>query len=192
MPSDLALCRAVAGSYEVTPSIAAGDVRLVITEQDGICIVAIPGTRATVAADWVRDLSAWPDTSRTHPNLGECHDGCLTGAEMVVQAAAAAVADRPFAVVGHSLGGGIAVLLAAMMPRPPVRLVTFGAMRAAIGYQVREILAPVPGAHYRNGGDPVPDLPGWPYREWRVRVQLGVAREPCIHDHFIVNYLLKI
>jgi hypothetical protein len=83
------------------------------------------------------------------------------------------------------------VLLAAMATlacRPPARLVTFGCMRNSIGPAVPGILADVQGIHYRNGGDFVPDLPDWPYGEWRARTQLGAPGLPCVSDHFIAAY----
>lgn len=192
MISDHDLCRAVAESYDVPPTVCVGDVRLVITRMPDYAIVAIPGTRETSTADWARDMAAWPAVSKEHPLLGHCHDGCLRGAETVRLAFLAAVGVSPFVVAAHSLGAGIGVLLAAMLPVPPLRLVTFGAMRASIGVAVPTILHDVPGVHYRHGGDPVVDLPGWPYVEWRDRTQVGPIRGPCVSDHFIAAYLPEI
>lgn len=189
MISDHDLCRAVADSYDVPPTVCVGDVRLVLTRLPDCLVVAIPGTRETSIADWARDLAAWPSVSKEHPLLGHCHDGCLRGAEAVRLAFLAAVGASPFIIAAHSLGAGIGVLLTAMLPVPPLRLVTFGAMRCSIGIAVPTILHDVPGAHYRNRGDPVPDLPDWPYGQWRDRTQLGEPRLPCISDHFIASYL---
>lgn len=192
IPTDANLCRAVADSYNAVPSIAVGDVRLVVTRQPWGHIVAVPGTREGVLADWIRDLSAMPHESRAHPELGECHSGCLSGAEMALAPLLAVVGSDPYVLTLHSLGGGVGVLLAAMATeagRPPVRIVSFGCMRNSIGSAVPRILKDVEGIHYRNGGDPVVDLPDWPYGEWRTRTQLGVAGRPSVSDHFVAAYL---
>ncbi|HEX4366615.1 MAG TPA: hypothetical protein VH023_07285 [Rhodopila sp.] len=191
MITDIEACHAVADSYGSVPSVAIGDVRLVITRKPWGSIVAIPGTREAVLADWVRDLWAFPHESRQHPELGECHDGCLAGAEMALAPTMAAVGNDPYVVAAHSLGGGVGVLLAAMMTRAgraPVRITTFGCMRHSIGPDVPGILAAVPGVSYRNGGDPVPGLPPWPYADWRVAAQLGARGGDSIPDHFIAAY----
>lgn len=192
LPTDLDLCRAVADSYRAVPSIAVGDVRLVVTRQDWGHIVAIPGTREGVLADWIRDLSAMPHESRAHPELGECHSGCLSGAEMALAPLLAVIGTDPYVMTLHSLGGGVGVLLAAMATvagHPPARIVSFGCMRHSIGPAVPRILADVPGAHRRHGGDFVPDLPYRPYGEWRARTQLGAVGRPKVADHFIAAYL---
>ena len=93
MITDPEACSLVAASYTAVPTIQVSDVRLVITRQPAMTIVAIPGTREDVLADWIRDLSAMPHESRTHPRLGECHDGCLSGAESVLDAALNALDD---------------------------------------------------------------------------------------------------
>ena len=186
--TDLGLCRAVAASYGAAPTITVADIRIVY--RDGV--LAIPGTRETVAADWIRDLSAWPHRSRAHPRLGVCHDGCLTGAEAVLDAAQAAIGDTPYVMTLHSLGAGVGVILAALLTlwgHPPARIVTFGAMRCCVGADIPGILKDIPGVHYHHGGDPVPELPPWPYREWRERTQLGQVGIPSIPDHFIAAYL---
>lgn len=192
IPTNLDLCRAVADSYRAVPSIAVGDVRLVVTRQAWGHIVAIPGTREGVLADWIRDLSAMPHESRAHPALGGCHSGCLSGAEMALAPLLAVVGADPYVMALHSLGGGIGVLLAAMATlagHPPARIATFGCMRHSIGHAVPHILTDVPGVHFVNGGDFVPNLPGWPYGAWKARTQLGAAGRPSVSDHFIAAYL---
>lgn len=182
--------RLLGASYGVaTPTIQTADIRLVRTGN----VWCIPGTREDVLADWVRDLHAIPQESRTHPAIGECHEGCLTGAELVLLEFMAAIGADPYVIVGHSLGGGIAVLLAALATlagHPPARLVTCGAMRCCIGPAVPTILLPVPGAHYHDGGDPVTDLPNAPYGQWRERTQIGAVKDYYwIQDHYISAYM---
>lgn len=190
MLDDAALCALVAASYDTTPiATVAGDVRLVLTGD----VLCIPGTRVGVLADWMRDLDA---AEITDPVLGRCHAGCLAGADAI---AAWLIAGRrptewPRVIVGHSLGGGIASLLAAihvLAGQPLDRLVTFGSMRSCADPTLPGILAHVPGAHYWHYGDPVPDLPPDPYQHWRVPTMVGAPEwwPVDIPDHYMTAYV---
>jgi hypothetical protein len=188
--ADLDACAAVSDAYGAVPSIAVGDVRLVITRKPWGSMIAIPGTRKDVLADWIRDLAALPHESRTHPQLGECHSGCLSGAEMAFDPALRAIGDDPYILALHSLGA-LGVLLGAMLTlagKPPLRIVTFGAMRVSIGADVPNILHAAAGVSYRNAGDPVMGLPPWPYGHWRAETQLGADAPDWIPDHYIEAY----
>ena len=184
---DADLASAVADAYVAPPTFeVAGDVRLVIVGDT----ILIPGTRPDVMADWLRDIDVLPNLARGHRALGLCHQGCIEGAE----AALPMIPPGDWTIAGHSLGGGIAVLLAALLTidgRPPRRLVTFGAMRCFVGSGVLATLAPVPGPNYCRRGDRVPDLPPL-FRLWRAPLMVGVSSLDFIADHSIEGYAAEV
>lgn len=184
--TDADLCALVATSYTAAPSTTvAGDVRLVLTGD----VLCIPGTRPGVLADWLRDLDV---RTRHDPVLGDCHGGCLSGADAAM---AWLIANRlttefPRVIVGHSLGGGIASLLAALSlvaGFPVDRLVTFGSMRSCKGPTVPSILGAVPGVHYWHELDEVPGLPSF-YDHWRTPTRIGRPDLWLLADHAIAAY----
>jgi pimeloyl-ACP methyl ester carboxylesterase len=186
----------MAASYAATPSVALdNDVRLVLTENDDGLTVAVPGTRVLTLQDWIRDLDVIPQLARPHPKLGLCHHGCLTAAEAAVDWLRLKINGRVWNLVGHSLGGGIAVLMAGLLSDvPPARLVTFGAMRSGIGDALSNLLKPVPGMHYCHSGDPVPGLPIDPYAPWRTPTSIGMPEwwPADIPAHYMTAYMAAL
>ena len=185
--TDADLCHLIAASYTTPPTATvAGDIRLVITGD----VMCIPGTRETVADDWLRDLDV---KIITDPVLGDCHEGCLSAADAVMAWLIATHRSTawPRIIAGHSLGGGIASLVGAMFVlagQPLDRLMTVGSMRSCRGEPVPRTLAPVQGDHYVHAGDPVPDLPPT-FDHWRTPTVIGQADRWPISNHLMTAYL---
>lgn len=188
LPSDRDLCRLVAQSYTKATWFA-GELSALYTLVDGRPIFAIPGTKKEVG-EWLRDLAAWPTWDAT---LGICHAGFCTGAWELYRRAPMASANFNGAIVaGHSLGGALALLLAGILVAertPPAAVVTFGAPRCG-SWKLRRLLSPIAVRSYRNGDDPVPDVPWLPgvYLHPRRQIEIGDAAADPISDHFIDAY----
>lgn len=178
-----------AETYSVNPTWTAGDLAAIYTVRKGIRIIAIRGTTRD-PRDWTRDLSAWPAHDR---DLGFCHAGFLAGAwELYWRSPLADDDFRGAIIVGHSMGGALAILLGAILTTEnslPRAIVTFGAPRCA-SWKVRRLLRELPLRLYRNGDDPVPDVPWLPglYVHPRRLIQIGEAALDPFNDHHISVY----
>lgn len=188
-PSDADLCRIVARSY-TTATWWAGEMSALYTVADGARVIAIPGTKHGEIDEWLRDFDAWPVWDRW---LGVCHRGFRDGAWDLWRRSPLASVDFGGAIVtGHSLGGALAILLGAIMTverTPPRAIVTFGAPRCA-SWKVRRLLRPIAMRCYRNGDDPVPDVPWLPgvYVHPRRQIEIGTPAPDPISDHHIGAY----
>lgn len=150
-------------------------------------------------ADWLLDLFAFPafdiHTVR-HATLGPLHAGFLIGALSLYPYVRSAVAGRQYALCGHSLGGALATVMAALLTRdgnPPHEVVTFGAPRAGMDPMAR-ILDPVTIRQYRFSEDPVPWVPTHPpfIHARTPLIQLGHATDHLFSNHHITNYIAAL
>jgi len=189
MINDITLCLAASAAYTDKPTfVVGGDVYVVITVVDGITIVAFRGTEPSNIKDWIRDFDAIPTENHY---LGLCHRGFLTGAVAAVPLLIPLLEGKQFIIVGHSLGGAMAILTGALLTAlkmPPIQVTTFGAPNSFIANDVIRILKPIPGKRFRNGDDPVPLVPTWPYHQDREFTHIGTASIDSISDHFIAAY----
>ena len=187
-PSDLDLCRIVARSY-TRATWFAGELSALYTIADGRRVIAIPGTKREIG-EWLRDFDAWPVWDRW---LGVCHRGFRDGAwELWRRSPLASVDFGGAIIVGHSLGGALALLLAGILVAertPPAAVVTFGAPRCG-SWKLRRLLSPIAVRSYRNGDDPVPDVPWLPgvYLHPRRQIEIGTPALDPIADHHIGAY----
>ena len=187
-PSDLDLCRIVARSY-TRATWFAGELSALYTIADGRRVIAIPGTKREIG-EWLRDFDAWPVWDRW---LGVCHRGFRDGTLELYRASP--LSDHDFAgaiICGHSLGGALAILLGAFLTAwgmRPAQIVTFGAPRCG-SWKLRRLLSPIAVRSYRNGDDPVPDVPWLPgvYLHPRRQIEIGTPALDPIADHHIGAY----
>ena len=187
-PSDADLCRIVARSY-TEATWWAGDLSALYTIADGARVIAIPGTKREIG-EWLRDFDAWPIWDR---RLGVCHQGFRDGAwELWRHAPLSRMSFGGGIIVGHSLGGALAILLGAIMTverTPPRAIVTFGAPRCG-SWKLRRLISPIAVRSYHNGDDPVPDVPWLPgvYVHPRRQIEIGTPAPDPISDHHIGAY----
>lgn len=185
-PADLA--DVVARSY-TSATWKAGELSALYTVGDGDRIIAIPGTKREIG-EWLRDFDATPVWDR---DLGICHRGFRDGAWELYRRCPLTAHDLGGSVIiGHSMGGAIALLLAGILTVehcPPRAVVTFGAPRCG-SWKLRRLLRRVPLRLYRNGNDPVPDVPWLPgiYVHPRALIPIGEAACDPLLDHPIAAY----
>lgn len=144
------------------------DTRLV----EGIKIVSFRGTET----DSLLDKGGWRDILRDirffpwyDERVGWSHAGFLKGARGVVDSCLTdtLLASVPTVIVGHSLGGALALNAAAILAAEGVNIVgcvTFGAPRTFIRGTVRRFT--VPTWQFSNPNDPITHVPHrfWGYR----------------------------
>lgn len=144
----------------------AGTTALLIAN-DEAAIVAFRGTETDALEDWLTDarirFTPFPG-GRVHVGF----HAALAEVDAAILAALAepAVRDLPLWVTGHSLGGALAVLLAARLltdGRAIRGLYTFGQPRVGDGDFAAHYEPALAGRYFRflNGNDPVPRLPPW-------------------------------
>lgn len=189
--SDYNLALLCAETYLPNPYYQIGDALAAnVLELSDTFVISFRGT--TNLRGWIMDIDALP---KSHPLIGYCHRGFLTGASVLYQKISVPPGKKVI-LTGHSLGGALAVLYGALRIAVGDRvdqLVTFGAPRA--GYEkLASVWAPVVNARqYRNGNDPVPGVPltmlAFPYVHIRGLTAVGVANpgEPW-QCHDIITY----
>ena len=151
--------RLCAEAYTVPLDFSAGGISqgIIRDTEDGRCI-AFQGTQdiAQVMADI--------DVGTIYqPIMGDVHRGFLMAAHAVSIRIGVALDDKPAIFTGHSLGGAIAIVLAALRclyDHPPAGIITFGAPRVSIGPAMGALFAKccVPVVMYRHAADPVPEV----------------------------------
>ena len=178
----------VARSYK-SATWYAGELSALYTVSNNSRIIAIPGTKREIG-EWLRDFDAMPTWDR---DLGICHRGFRDGAWELYRRSP--LTSHDFAgsvIVGHSLGGALALLLAGILTVehcPPRAVVTFGAPRCG-SWKLRRLLDWMSLRLYRNGDDPVPDVPWLPglYLHPRALIPIGEPDFDPLADHHITAY----
>ena len=136
-----------------------------------------------------------------HPDIGFVHGGIYAVRASVWDPMLTAIradvsAGTPVALTGHSLGAGCAVLATALLVAQgiyPIRAAFFAPPR--VGFKKMHDLVDlvVANAAYRNGNDPVTDVPFravpfWLYEQRPLRRGGGIYRPPW-DAHHIDNYI---
>ena len=185
---DFRLCYDVATSYK-NATWWSGELSALYIKTSNERVIAIPGTKKEIG-EWLEDFEAWPIWDS---KLGICHKGFRDGAWALWRNSPLSSVDFGGAIVtGHSLGGALAILLGAIMTinnSVPKAIVTFGAPRCG-SWKVRSILKSVPIRSYRNGNDPVPDVPWLPgiYVRPRAQIEIGAPQHDPLVCHHIGSY----
>ncbi len=118
------------------------------------------------------------------PGIGPVHAGFYLNATAIV----AGLRETPDIVCGHSRGGAVGLLVAALLARagrPPALVVTFGAPRA--GRDLAAALQGVDVRQYRHRGDIVPELPPFPYRHAAPLIEIGRGKS-TVDSHALQSY----
>lgn len=200
MLTDAQFAQLAARTYTDPPTWT-GDARsesfqAVLFQADGITVVAPRGSRS--ALEWAADFLAIPfrdDDTIEHATLGHVHLGILLGALSIYPQVKAAIlaAGAKRALTGHSLGGGLALALGALLTADGItvdRIVTFAAPRFGHERYVA-LLAPVSIDEYRYGNDPVPQVP-LSMEHAREPIRIGTIRPGiagALSCHHMPNYL---
>lgn len=191
--SDRQLAELSRDAYTVAPSFNLNENQAVITQQPHLGVdpeiaIAFRGTEPNIH-DWLRDLSlvrGMPDL-----RLGLVHGGFRAGAQDLYRVAKPNLYSDNFVLTGHSLGGALALAFGALMlldKLPPRRIVTFGAPRVGMLIFSR-LLSEVKVVQYRNGNDPVCEVPPWPFQHVADLRLIGVPRFPPHACHPMEEYL---
>ena len=181
--TDLDLAQAASDAYKLTPMWTFNDVHAVKMGD----IISFPGTVPTNLEDWLRDFDAVPDY---HHLLGWCHRGFLTGGLGLYPLVKSAI-DHSTILVGHSLGGALAVIIAALAMLDGIKvsaLVTFGAPRCGF-HTLVNVVAPIPVRQYHDGNDPVPDVPLGYLHVRTPLIKIGHDELDPINAHMIDKYI---
>lgn len=200
MLNPLILARLCAEAYDASPVISDKNrvARCTVQIVDGIKVLAFPGTEPTNLHDDLADIDVLTETV---PRLGQVHQGFWNAMRGIAEDCNHAMGDDPVILTGHSLGGAIALALAAyrsISMLPTLGVVTFGAPRISVGKQLGQTLAGMKLTLYRHASDPIPHLPlDFPLlEEWEQPaplVQLGDdCGLPSIEAHLIQAYIAAL
>lgn len=186
-PHDYALLAQEA--YNAPPDIGRVDSasRAIVRQTPVGLVIAFRGSDND--ACWEADFDAFP---MDVDGIGKLHRGILGAWQAMSTPVLAAIKGKPVTLVGHSLGGALALMCAIQMTvsgNAPAAVWGFGAPRVSPGTEFGELLAHVPITLYRNGNDIVPMLPV----DWylpRPMIHIGSPEMPFDNpfDHKMERY----
>jgi hypothetical protein len=219
IPTDVELVDCAAAAYTRNDPIAStsdGAVRAFFSVlPSGVAVVAIEGTHNLPG--WLIDFDALSTTDPVeraaralcaagtvgpavinHPQLGLLHAGFDSGAMAIAPKIALAVAGRPYALTGHSLGAAIALRLSAEFVidgTPPLATGAYAPPRVGGEKFVKVVMSTLKYA-WKWGDDPVPEVPftlppKYDYRQVMLS-KTGQFLFDAFHCHAIANYVRAI
>jgi triacylglycerol lipase len=183
-PRDYALLAQEA--YSAKPDIGKADSasRAIVRQTEaGLCI-AFPGSDND--ACWLTDFDV---RTVNVPGVGEIHRGFWLAWSAIADDVVKAIGDQPVTLVGHSLGGALAVCAAVALTlagKPPAAVYGFEPPRVSPDLGARTLLSKVPVHLYKFGSDPVPDVPlGWHQAALLTHIGPPATLMPRIADHMM-------
>lgn len=202
-PTDVELVSAAAATYTATAQpftkdpLSAACVFLT-TRADGMLLFPFEGTHNPPG--WLADFSAlhvWDHSTTKHPTLGYIHLGFYQLAMRLLPPILHEIRkdNRPFTLVGHSLGAALALLVGAMLIDRGLRPAVIGAFappRVGDARFVR-VATSVPVRAFRYGDDPVTQVPFYiplffPYRQVPL-IAIGKPLPDRFSCHHVQNYV---
>lgn len=179
-PHDYALIAQEA--YTAAPDIGKADSasRAIVRQTAAGLVVAFRGSDN--ANSWETDFDI---ETVDVAGAGKFHSGFWSAWQAIATDVLAAINGRPVTLVGHSLGGALAIAAALDMTisgNPPVAVFGFEPPRVSPDMGVRVVLRHVDVRLYRNGLDIVPTVP----LDWRHAAPLIPIGKPALP---IVNTL---
>jgi len=171
-PRDFALLAQEA--YTAAPDIGKADSasRAIVRQTAAGLVIAFRGSDND--ACWAADFDAFP---MDVDGVGKLHRGIWRAWEDMSDAVLAAIDGKPVTLVGHSLGGALALMCTIQMVvsgNAPAAVWGFEPPRISPGPEFGPLLAHVPITLYRNGNDIVPMLP----EDWYLPVSLTSIGTP--------------
>lgn len=178
-----------------------GTARVFRSVVGDVAIYAIEGTHDNLG--WFLDFMALPVEEHVtveRPYIGWVHGGIFAVLDSVWDELLATVktdvsAGLQVAVTGHSLGAGCAVIATALLVAidiEPVRCSFFAPPK--VGFKkMLDLVAEIPGNGYRNGNDPVPEVPFYAPPLWLYQqvplLRGGKDATPPWEAHHIALYV---
>lgn len=183
-PRDFALLAQEAYSAKPDIGVAESASRAIVRNTaDGLCI-AFPGSDND--ACWLTDFDV---RTVNVAGVGAIHRGFWLAWLAIADDVMKAIGDWPVTLVGHSLGGALAICAAVALTlagKPPAAVYGFEPPRVGPDLGVRTLLSKVPVHLYKFGGDPVPDVPlGWHQAALLTHLGPPPTLIPRIADHMM-------
>lgn len=167
------------------------NIEVLISDPGGGLLIIPRGTERSYR-DILTDLRGIPQKD---DDLGWCHSGFIEAARAVwpkIKLELSHVHDYPIWCGGHSLGGALATILAALMVVDGMEvagLATFGSPRVGFVH-LGDILGGVPILRFVRGRDAVPTHPWplWGYRHVSDAIAIGKPQHRW-EDHQMQGYV---
>jgi pimeloyl-ACP methyl ester carboxylesterase len=163
-------------AYNAKPDIGDPDSasRAIVRQTEAGLVVAFRGSDN--ADSWETDFDI---ETIDVPGAGKFHCGFWSAWQAIATDVLAAVNGQPVTLVGHSLGGALAIAAALDMTisgNPPVAVFGFEPPRVSPNMSARVALRHVDVRLYRNGLDLVPTIP----LDWRHAAMLIPIGKPAL------------
>lgn len=187
MITDIELCAIAESSYGPV-TLESETCHALIVDREEFTVIAFRGTDPHRMIDLICDADA---TTVLEPSIGALHAGFYRGLCGIAWRLIPRLAGHSVVLTGHSKGGAEALIFAGMLAvigMMPLRVTTFGAARPA-DPRLGGLIGALAGVDYRNGADPVPELPPT-LAHPRPLEQIG---DPKFHlnalaDHALASY----
>ena len=204
LPTDSELVDCAAATYALAaqPFFEDADkaIRIFLTKRsaDGLNILAVEGTHDPLG--WLIDFFAAKIDDQQGLNsasLGFIHAGFYASAVAALTRCALVAAKGPYAICGHSLGAGLALLIGSLLLQddlPPVKIGAFAPPKVG-GATFVKVVTSIPFCAYRYGNDPVTGVPltfmDFPYEQVPL-TEIGSAMIDPFRCHAIGNYVAGV